>query len=112
MTEVRSSAPFYGALKITAQNQWSDPIALAKGERYAVSVWDISSMSMTVTVQRRLGASVADGAAIDDIAGWRDVDAYTAAAEEDGVAATDCEMRIGCATGDYTSGEAGARIAK
>ena len=112
MPSPASQGARYGAVKITAQNQFSPVIELAKGERYMVSVWDIDSMSMTVTVQRRIGASAADIVAIDDIEGWRDVDTYTAATEEDGVAACACEMRIGVKTGGFTSGEAGARIAK
>lgn len=76
---------------ITAENTFSDPIYLAKGERAEVSISGISGD--TVSLQRRL-----------DGTNWRTVATYTAAAERTFEADCDVEVRLGVETGNYSAG--------
>lgn len=85
---------------VAAQNTFTEVLPLSKNDRYTVSV--SGTFAATVTVQR----------SFDDGVTWLDVKTYTAAAEEDGICAEAMEMRIGVATGNYTSGTAVCRLGK
>lgn len=76
---------------ISAEDTFSDPIYLAKGERAEVSISGISGD--TVSLQRRL-----------DGTNWRTMVTYTAAAERTVEADCDVEIRLGVETGNYSAG--------
>ena len=84
---------------IAAENTFTDALQIDVGERFTVSV--SGTFSATITLQRRF-----------DGTNWRDVETYTVETEKDGLAAEGQEIRLGIATGDFTSGTATCRIGK
>lgn len=80
---------------IGAQNTFTDPVQLTGYFNLSIS----GTFSATVTVQRSTDSST-----------WRDVDSYTAAAEEVGFEPEVMFYRVGVKTGAYTSGTADVRI--
>jgi len=90
--QVRNVPGLHGSgnasVTISAQNQWTDPISLGKGGYATLSINSLSDS--TVTLQRKI-----------DGTNWRDVDTWTADAEEDYYASESQDIRLGVATGDY-----------
>ena len=84
---------------LTAQNTFIDAVQLDAGKKAAISI--SGTFSATVTVQRRLDGS-----------NWRDVQSFTAAAEQTFDAGVGQEIRVGVKTGDYTSGTVACLISK
>ena len=82
-------------ISITAQNTFTDTLVIEGPLQ--VSVEDTSSMSMTITLQR---LHYATGSYIDVTGDITEEGVYTVS---DGGGAT---WRVGCKTGDYTSGTA------
>jgi len=78
---------------ISAQNQFTDPV-LVDGYDFDVSIHNSSSFVGTITLQR---SREKDGT-------YRDVETWTAVVEDRGVSAGKFWYRLGCKTGDYTSG--------
>lgn len=84
---------------ITAQNTFTDPLRIYKGERGSISV--AGNFSGTVTLERRL-----------DGQNWRRVDSWTAPTEKSYYADESVEIRIGVRTGDFTSGSVEVRLGR
>lgn len=79
----------------SAQNTWSDPIRIVGSFNVSIS----GTFVATATVQRS-----------DDATTWRNVNTWTAPAEEVGTDPILNYYRIGVATGNYTSGTVVASI--
>ena len=90
----------YKSKKITAADQFTDYISIARGGAVVV-VEDTSSMSMTVVLQIRQDR---DSDPIDTGDTWTTEGAHVI----EGV--PDIEMRVGVKTGGYASGTANVRI--
>lgn len=84
---------------ITAQNQWTDWIAIQ--EKGLLTIYDTSSMTMTVTLQMRPPGETTP---------TRDVETFTTEDVKVIRHGGASEFRIGVKTGDYTSGEAAVSI--
>ena len=80
---------------IGAQNTFTDAVQLTGYFNLSIS----GTFSATVTVQRSTDSST-----------WRDVDSYTAAAEEVGFEPEVMYYRVGVKTGGYTSGTVDVRL--
>lgn len=80
---------------ITAQNSFTDAVQLAGWFNVSIS----GTFSATVTVQRSTDNST-----------WRDVDTWTAPAEDVGMEPEVMWYRIGVKTGEFTSGTAVVRL--
>ena len=91
---------------IVGSGNWTEPLSSEKGARVNVSIADVTG-PMTITLQRKFSGET----------GWRDVDTWdvtgsspdyeyiTKPEAENGVF-----YRIGCDTGDYTSGNCTVRL--
>ncbi len=90
------------AVSISGASQFSDPIVLKNGGAFDVSILNNSSFVGTVTLQRKR-IDEADSA-------YRDIKTYTDVVEETGQVAGAWHVRIGCKTGDYTSGGIDAEV--
>ena len=84
---------------LTAQNTFSDVLAVQAGDTVAVSASGVGSN--TVTLQRKIDGS-----------NWRDVGSFT----EDTETGYECdcsqELQIGIKTGDYSSGTVAVALRK
>lgn len=80
---------------IGAQNTFTEAVQLTGYFNLSIS----GTFSATVTVQRST-----------DNSSWRDVDSYTAAAEEVGFEPEVMYYRVGVKTGGYTSGTVDVRL--
>ena len=80
---------------ITAQNTFTDPVQLTGNFNLSIS----GTFAATVTVQRSTDNST-----------WRDVDAFSAAAEEVGYEPEVMWYRAGVKTGAFTSGTVDVRL--
>lgn len=89
-------------ITITAQNQWSAPIPVR--ETFDLSI-DMNGASLTVTVQRR-------DLTRTDV--WHDVASFSSSVQKTGTVGTQNarQYRVGCKTGNYTSGTAYAEISQ
>lgn len=76
---------------VTAENQFTDALEVNKNERVSVSI-SSTAVSATISLQRRL-----------DGTNWRTIKTYTANVEETYEADEGCDIRIGVATGSFTS---------
>lgn len=83
---------------INGANQWTTPVSV--GRIFDVSIYSDTSFSGTITLQRK---RIAD-------AGWRDVKTWTAPVEETGESSGSWLYRIGCKTGQYTSGSINVEV--
>jgi hypothetical protein len=83
--------------EITAENQFTDPIFLAKG--FNVSIW--GTFVGTVAVQRSF-----------DLTQWLDVATYTAPAEDIGYEPEGSYYRAGVKSGEFVSGAVNVRVGK
>ena len=81
---------------ISAENTWTDPVYIEGYFNLSIS----GTFSATVTVQR----------SYDKGSNWVDVDSFTAPAEEVGFDPEYCKYRIGCKSGEYSSGTVNIRI--
>ena len=79
--------------EITAENQFTDAIELGN-EGATIIVGDSSSFSGTLTLQ----------VTTDDFTGWVDDITYTGEAVEVVNPGQEVQVRVGCKTGNYTSG--------
>lgn len=82
------------SVAITAQNQFSDAIRIAD-KKFSVSVRGTMT-SLTVTLQRKLPS--------EDWTAARDVESWTAIAEKIVESVGSWDWRIGCKTGNFSSG--------
>lgn len=78
---------------ITAQNTFTDAVAVTPGARVAISI--SGTFDATVTLQRRL-----------DGTNWRDVEGWSGEIETSYIADKAGDVRTGVKTGDFTSGTA------
>ncbi len=85
------------ARTITAQNQYTDSIEVAAGN-FSVSL--VGTFSMTVTVQFSEDNGVT----------WADVQDFTEPGRWTGWEGSGGKYRIGCKTGNYTSGSVFVKI--
>ena len=83
---------------INAANTFTDPVQPGRG--FDLSLYANSSFSGTLTLQRRRVGET----------NWRDVKTYTGPAEEYGQSSGNWEYRLGCKTGNYTSGSITAEV--
>lgn len=85
---------------INAANQFTP--AISEVRMFDVSIYDNTAFSGTITLQRKRPAD----------ANWRDVKTYTAPVEETGESSGNWQYRIGCKTGQYTSGSINVEISE
>ena len=94
---------------ISGGNSWSDPISTERGARLNVSIGSYNATtSMTITLQRKLPGDTSWGREVDKwaVTGTSSPLEYITQPEvENGVF-----YRIGCASGDYTSGYCTVRL--
>lgn len=83
---------------VTAENTFTSALAVAAGQRVAVSSSG-GATSTTVTLQRRLDGS-----------NWRDVQSWVADVEATYQADAACELRLGVKSGAYGSGTQALRL--
>ena len=84
---------------ITAQDTFTEPLDVGPGERVSISI-DIGT-STTATLQRKL-----------DGENWRDVQSWSANAEETYEGDEQCPIRLGVKSGNYGSGATTVRLGK
>ncbi len=85
---------------VTAQNQFTDPIWVPKGD-FDVSVY--MTDSATVTLQRTID-DMSDGLMDPDtLSNWRDADAWSESIEEKGSSGAGAWYRVGVKTGGFIS---------
>lgn len=85
------------ATDITAQNTFTTAVQLEGYFNVSIS----GTFTATVTLQRSFDNST-----------WRDVDSWTAPAEEVGMEPEICWYRIGVKTGNFTSGTVSVRLGR
>lgn len=85
---------------INAANQFTPVISEVR--MFDVSIFDNTSFSGTITLQRKRPGDT----------NWRDVKTYTAPVEETGQSSGNWQYRIGCKTGQYTSGSINVEISE
>ena len=85
---------------IAAADSWSDAVAVtpAKGTFFNVSIW--GTFTATVTLQRSFDAGTT----------WLDVATYTTSKEEVRQEPEGALYRLGCKTGQFTSGPVNVRL--
>jgi len=84
---------------VSGDNQFTDAMATQKTALVSISI--SGTFSATITLQHKIDGS-----------NWRDVETWTAAAEQLYEAPEDGEIRIGCKTGEYTSGSPVLRLGR
>jgi hypothetical protein len=98
----------YKSETIDGNDTWTDPIAVQIGCGAHVSIKPDTSPIMVVELQCKLRGDSSWGRMIERwtlTAASSDIECITKVEQEDGV-----QYRIGCKTGDYTSGNCTARI--
>jgi len=94
---------------IVGSGNWTEPLSSEKGARISVSIGDYNATTdMTITLQRLLPGETSWGHDVDtwDVTGSSpDYEYITKPEAENGVF-----YRIGCDTGDYTSGNCTVRL--
>ena len=79
--------------EVTAENQLTDGIQVGRGGATLI-IGDTSSFSGTITLQVKTS----------DFTGWVDDSTYTGEVVEILNPSSEISVRVGCKTGDYTSG--------
>lgn len=81
-------------IQISAENQFSPPLALRAGDTASISI--AGTLSATITLQRTFDQPLSG-------ARWRDVTSWTAVVETSYTQVEDGYIRIGCKTGNFSS---------
>ena len=100
----------YEKVTISAENTWTDALSVQAGQSVNVSIYDCNATNaMTIILQRKFYEETGWGHEIED---WilsnqiKDIE-HTAKAS-----AEFCYWRIGCPSGNFTSGHVSVRIGR
>jgi hypothetical protein len=99
---------YYKTKLIEAENTWSDPIPVGIGCGANISISPDTSPVMVIELQRKLKGDSSWGRMVERwtlSAASLDIERISKDEQEDGV-----QHRIGCPTGDYTSGSCTVRV--